>query len=76
MNSPLSKLAIGDHGKIAYFMDNVIAGKLTTMGVLPGSDVMVVRKAPFKGGIYLKIDGHNMVLREQEAASIMLSTFG
>ncbi len=56
-------------------MDNVIAGKLTTMGVLPGSDVRVIRKAPFKGGIYLKIDGHNMVLREQEAAAIILSTF-
>lgn len=60
-------------GKIAYFIDDIIAGKLITMGILPGSMVHVVRKAPFKGGIYLKIDGGNIVLRYQEAATIILS---
>ncbi|MEZ4958112.1 MAG: FeoA family protein [Saprospiraceae bacterium] len=73
MNSPLSKLKVGNQGKIAYFMDDAIAGKLTTMGVLPGSVVNVIRKAPFKGGIYLKIDGGNIVLRDREAAAIILS---
>lgn len=73
MNSPLSKLKVGNRGKIAYFIDDAIAGKLTTMGILPGSIVNVIRKAPFKGGIYLKIDGGNIVLRDREAAAIILS---
>ena len=74
MNSPLSKIKTGSIGTIAQFLDEIIAGKLMTMGVLPGSKVRIVRRAPFKGGIYLKIDGHNMVLREGEAESIILST--
>ncbi len=73
MNSPLTTLKVGMQGKIAYFIDDIIAGKLITMGILPGSMVHVVRKAPFKGGIYLKIDGGNIVLRYQEAATIILS---
>ena len=74
INSPLSKIKTGGIGIIAQFMDEMIAGKLMTMGVLPGSEVRIIRRAPFKGGVYLKIDGHNMVLREVEAASIILST--
>lgn len=74
MKSPLSKIAVGDSGTIVQFLDNNIAGKLMTMGVLPGSKVSVIRKAPFKGGLYLKIDGNNMVLREGEAETIILST--
>ncbi|MEO1263612.1 MAG: FeoA family protein [Bacteroidota bacterium] len=73
MNSPLSNIEVGSSGIIVQFMDNIIAGKLMTMGVLPGSKVRVVRKAPFKGGLYLKIDGSNMVLREKEAETIILS---
>ena len=73
MNSPLSNIEVGSSGIIVQFMDNIIAGKLMTMGVLPGSKVRVIRKAPFKGGLYLKIDGNNMVLREKEAETIILS---
>ena len=73
MNSPLSNIEVGGSGVIVQFMDNTIAGKLMTMGVLPGSRVKVIRKAPFKGGLYLKIDGSNMVLREKEAETIILS---
>ena len=73
MNAPLSTLKAGRKGKIAYFADDIIASKLTTMGILPGSEVNIIRKAPFKGGIYLKIDGGNIVLRDQEAAAIILS---
>lgn len=73
MNIPLSTLKAGRQGRIAYFVNDIIASKLTTMGILPGSIVNVVRKAPFKGGVYLKIDGGNIVLRDQEAAAIILS---
>ena len=73
MNRPLSNIDVGRSGIIVHFMDNIIAGKLMTMGVLPGSEVRLIRKAPFKGGLYLKIDGGNMVLREKEAETIILS---
>lgn len=74
ISSPLSKIKTGSIGTITQFMDDMIAGKLMTMGVLPGSEVRIIRRAPFKGGIYLKINGQNMVLREGEAETIILST--
>ncbi len=72
MTSPVTHLQIGNSGKVAHFTDEQVAGKLMTMGVLPGSNVQLVRIAPFKGGYYLKIDGSNLALREREAQSIML----
>lgn len=76
MNSPLSNIKAGGIGRIDHFTDELIAGKLMTMGVLPGSKVQVVRIAPFKGGFYLKVDGSNMVLRKQEADNIVLMVNG
>lgn len=72
MNSPVTTLKEGRTGRIAHFTDEVIAGKLMSMGVLPGSKVRVVRIAPFNGGYYLQVDGSNMVLRVREADSIVL----
>lgn len=72
MNSPVSKLKEGSTGRIANFTDEIAAGKLLTMGFLPGSKVKVVRIAPFQGGIYVQVDGSNMALRVQEANSIVL----
>lgn len=72
MNSPVTALKTGHTGKITHFTDDIVAGKLMSMGVLPGSRVRVVRIAPFNGGYYLQVDGSNMVLRTQEAGSIML----
>ncbi len=63
----------GETGKIASFNDDEIAGKLMTMGILPGSSVYLVRKAPFKGGLYIKVDGCKIALRHNEAACIVLS---
>ncbi|MCB0520133.1 MAG: ferrous iron transport protein A [Lewinellaceae bacterium] len=72
MVSPISALKQGHAGKISSFTDEQIAGKLMTMGVLPGSFVKLVRVAPFKGGYYLKVDGMVMVVREKEASTIVL----
>ncbi len=72
MNSPVTALKEGRICRIAHFTDEVIAGKLMSMGVLPGSKVRVVRIAPFNGGYYLQVDGSNMVLRTKEAESIVV----
>lgn len=73
MNSPVTAVGEGVSGRIVHFTDDRIAGKLMTMGVLPGSKVQVVRIAPFNGGFYLKVDGINMVMRVQEAGSIIMT---
>lgn len=42
------------------------------MGLLPGSRVAIVRRAPFGGGWYVKVDNFYLALRKEEAASIVL----
>lgn len=73
MNSPLSKINVGRIGKIVSFTDDFMAGRLMSMGILPGSTVKLIRRAPLQGGLYIKIDGFNIVLREREAANIVLN---
>lgn len=71
MANSVRQLKVGGGGRITRFTDDHIAGKLMTMGVLPGSRLRVVRIAPFNGGYYLKVDGMTIVLRNDEASNIM-----
>lgn len=70
----LSELSAGAAGWVFEFADEAIACRLLCMGVLPGSYVKMVRKAPFNGGVYLRIDGINVVMRNSEAKRIILTT--
>ncbi len=76
MTSAVTQLKEGNGGRITHFTNDRIAGKLMTMGVLPGSSLRVVRIAPFNGGYYLKVDGMNLVVRNDEAESIMTTQEG
>ena len=71
MANSVTQLKAGHEGRISHFTDERIAGKLMTMGVLPGSRLRVVRISPFKGGFYLKVDGMSIVVRNDEASNIM-----
>lgn len=52
--------------------DPALACKLTPMGLLPGSNIEMVRKSPFGNAYYIKADGVRLALREEEAAHILL----
>lgn len=54
------------------FEDPSLAGKLTAMGLLPGTLIEMVRRAPFGRAYYIKADGVRLALREEEAASILV----
>jgi ferrous iron transport protein A len=71
MSNSVTHLKVGHSGRISHFTNEHVAGKLMTMGVLPGSMLQVMRIAPFKGGYYLKVDGMNIVVRNDEASNIM-----
>jgi ferrous iron transport protein A len=42
------------------------------MGILPGTSIKVIRRAPFGGGCYVKADNMLLALRKDEACSIVL----
>lgn len=68
----VANLKKGDSGTVAHFTNDKMAGKLMSMGMLPGSTIEVIRKAPFKGGFYLKVDGNCIAIRNVEAENIFL----
>jgi len=68
----LPDLKAHESAEAIAFSDPALAGKLTAMGVRPGTIIEMVRKAPFGQAYYIKVEGIRLALREEEAASIML----
>lgn len=68
----LSALELGTRRVIAEYTDPFIAGKLISMGILPGSEVEIVRRSLFGNSIYAKIEYSLVALRKEEAACIVL----
>lgn len=66
-------LQIGQVGTIKGFSRRSIASKLLAMGVLPGSRIELVRKAPFGGTYYVAVNDHFLALRYRELQSIHIS---
>jgi len=58
---------------IVGFTDEQLAGKLLAMGVLPGSKLEFVRRAPFGGACYVKVDDQALALRNEELAAILVT---
>ncbi|MEH0154319.1 FeoA family protein [Limibacter armeniacum] len=68
----IANLRAGEKSTIVGFADDNIASKLIEMGLFPGSDVTMVRKAPFGGVFYLKVAGNNFAIRKEEANCIKI----
>jgi ferrous iron transport protein A len=57
---------------VVGFKDQQIASKLLSVGILPGSQLQIVRRAPGGFVYYLKVDGISIALRQNELQSIIL----
>ena len=65
----LSDLKPGQSAKIERFLDVAMGVlRLQEMGLLPGTLVEVLRKAPWGGPIQIKVRGSLLSLRRSEAA--------
>lgn len=54
------------------FTDQHIASKLLSIGVLPGSQLQIIRKAPGGFVYFIKVDGVSIALRKNELQAIIL----
>ena len=61
-----------EKGIVCGFADDCFARKYLSMGILPGSQVELVRKAPVGQTCYFKIDGRSLAVRKKEAACLLL----
>jgi ferrous iron transport protein A len=68
----VTDLLLHERSKAIGIMDDEMAQKLTSMGLLPGSMIEMIRPAPFGGAYFIKVDGKNFALRNEEAASILI----
>jgi len=68
----LSKLKPGASAVIHSFLDDETACNLVSMGIIPGSEVRMMRKAPFGGACYIQSDTQQFALRNSEAACILV----
>ncbi len=60
----------GETAKIRSLKESAVSAKLLEMGVLPGKEIRLIRKAPGGSPLYFAIDGHYVALRVEEAANI------
>lgn len=68
----LANLKVGTSGKISQFTDDQMASKMLSMGILPGKVLKLIRRAPFGGGLYIKVEDNNMAVRDSEAQNILI----
>lgn len=72
------KLADAPVGDLVYVTSiggaGSVRGRIMAMGLVPGTAVRVVRKAPMGDPLELSVKGYNLSLRSREAEMIIVST--
>jgi Fe2+ transport system protein FeoA len=63
----LSNLDAGERGTIRAFESDDPPARLLEMGLVPGTTVELVRRAPLGDPIYLNVRGYHLSIREHEA---------
>ena len=59
---------------IKVLAKGTVRRKLMDMGMVPGSEIEVVRTAPLGDPIEFRIKGYSLSMRKQEAANIVVET--
>ncbi len=73
MTTSLSELESQDEAIIlALPKDQRIASRLCEMGLLPGTAITYIRRAPLGDPIEIKLRGYRLSLRKEEATCIMV----
>ncbi len=73
MNKLLSELSVGESGTIVKVAgEGAIRRRLFDMGVTPGADVFLRKKAPLGDPLELTIRGYELTLRKAEAACVTM----
>lgn len=75
MSKPLSDFAVGEGGKIvAVAGEGRIRRRLFDMGVTPGAELVMRKRAPLGDPIEITVRGYELTLRKSEAACVEAET--
>ncbi len=71
----LRELPAGSSAKVkTVHGQGVISKRLMEMGLIPGTEIRVVKSAPFGDPIQIRVLGYSLALRKNEAASIEITS--
>ena len=69
----LQSLSPGETAVISTFNTDLnLQSRLVEMGILPGIEIRLIKKAPFKGPINFKIRGYEVSLRYGDAELVLV----
>jgi len=77
MKQSLQDMQIGENARVAGFSDssgNNYRKKLMAMGLTPGTEFAVTRKAPMGDPVEIKVRGFSLSLRKDEAKSLLVES--
>ncbi len=73
MMKPLSEFSVGEKGVVKTVSgEGRLRRRLFDMGVTPGADVLLRKKAPLGDPVEVTIRGYELTLRKSEAELVML----
>ena len=68
----LNQISTGTNCRLVNFNDHRLAGKLMSMGVLPGNTIRIVQKLWFGSNLFISCNDQRIALRKEEAAMILV----
>lgn len=73
MNKKLSEMSVGESGRVTRVTaEGRIKRRLFDMGVTPGADVYVRKRAPLGDPVEVNIRGYELTLRDSEAETVIM----
>lgn len=74
MEKTLDKFAIGEHGVVKNVVgEGKIKRRLFDMGITPGAEILLRKKAPLGDPIEVTVRGYELTLRKTEAACVNMN---
>ena len=68
----LASLKPGESAFVTLLHEGSYTCKLLNLGILPKTKVTMVRKSPFGGAFYIKLERHQLAMRTEEAETIYI----
>jgi ferrous iron transport protein A len=68
----LNELKVGDQAKIIRIADDVFRTKLLEMGIMPGTLVTLMLRAPFNGPLAFSYENTLLSIRTEDANNILV----
>ena len=72
-DTPLSSLPLGRKGIITRILDSNAYRRILTLGLLPGTPIKAISRAPLGDPIIFQVRGHRLALRGEVAKTIFVN---